>query len=265
MPIIFEYTWMALLGLGVGFFSAGLGLGGGVLMMPAFITFMPEMGVYTAKGTSLFIILLVAITSFFRVRRLQQQRPHYSATLLLSAGAIAGGYVGAVISTRTSERTILLLFVAFVAFMMWQLTVGEPKATLKKAPLHKNSLLLLIGIAAGAIGSATGTGGGSILAPLILVTGLLPHTQMVYSATQVMIATSLAAAPAHLLAPQVYHGHYTIGHVSLGVVPVIFICAQVGVVLGARVNSGMPARRRRLLLAVVLAVVGLRMLAQLAF
>ena len=263
MSILFEYIWMALLGLGVGLFSAGLGLGGGVIMMPAFITFIPDMDIHTAKGTSLFIILLVALASFSRVRQLQRIRPHYSAALLLSAGAVVGGYLGAVVTTRVSERTILLLFIAFVLFMMWRLMVGEPKRVLKRATLHRNSLLLLIGVAAGVTGSATGTGGGSVLAPLLLVTGLLPHTQMVYSAIQVMIATSLAAAPAHFMAPQIYHDHYTIGHVCLGIVPVIFICAQAGVVLGARLNRDMPAARRRFWLALVLAAAGLRMIAQL--
>ncbi len=263
MLIVLHIVWMALLGLGVGFFSAGLGLGGGVIMMPAFITFLPGMDVHTAKGTSLFIILLVAATGFPRVRRLQRQRPHYSAALLLAAGALAGGYIGAVVTTRVSGNTILLLFLAFVAFMMWQLMAGEPKSVMKRPVQHRRAMLLLIGVAAGATGSATGTGGGSVLAPMILITGLLPHTQMVYSANQVMIATSLAAAPAHFLADQVYFEHYTIGHVCLGIIPVIFIFAQIGIFFGAWANRHMRAEWRRRLLALVLALVGLRMLLEL--
>ncbi len=263
MSLLFEIMWMALLGLGVGVCSAGLGLGGGVLMMPVFITFIPSMDVHTAKGTSLFIILLVALTAFPRIWRAQQHHPHISVALSLSAGAVLGGYVSAYVTTRVSEDVILILFLLFVAFMMWRLVYGEPQPVIKRPVVHRNMLLFVIGLVAGAAGSATGTGGCSVFVPLILLTGLLPHTQTVYSANQVMIATSLAAAPAHFMAEQVYQGHFTIGHISLGIVPVIFIAAQVGIHFGVRINQRLHARRRRTVLAVMLAVVGLRMLLEL--
>lgn len=262
MILLFQILWMALLGMGVGIFSAGLGLGGGVLMVPAFITFLSGMDMHTAKGTSLFIILLVAMTGFFRVRRLQEHRPHITSSLVVIAGALVGGYTGAAITARMSEEALLALFLLFIVFLMLRLVVGEAQSFVKRRLTHRNGLLFCVGLAAGSVGSATGTGGGSVLAPLILLTGLLPHTQLVYTANQVMIATSLAAAPTHFFAPQTYEVHFTVGQVCLGVIPVIFLGAQVGVIIGARLNQTMRAARRRMLLAWVLALVALRVLIQ---
>lgn len=258
MILLLQIIGLALLGLGVGVFSTGLGLGGGVLMVPAFITFVPAMDMHTAKGTSLFIILLVALTGFPRVRRMQEHRPHFSSSLSVAAGALLGGYLGAVITSQMSEKGVLTLFLLFVVFLMIRLVVGEPQPFGTRKLNHRNALLFGIGIAAGAAGSATGTGGGSLLAPLILLTGLLPHTQLVYTANQVMIATSLAAAPAHFLAAQSHHDYFTIGQVCLEIVPVVVLSAQIGIVIGARLNHSLRANRRRLLLAWVLSFVALR-------
>jgi len=260
MIILLNIAGLAFLGLLVGIFSTGLGLGGGVLMVPAFITFLPEMDMHTAKGTSLFIILLVALTGFPRVRRMQKERPRLSTSLFIAIGALAGGYVGAAATAYMPEKALLAIFMLFVFFLMLRLVSGEPVPSVKPTLRHRNSMLFLIGTAAGAAGSATGTGGGSLLAPMILLTGLLPHTQLVYTANQVMIATSLAAAPAHFLAQQSYHNYFTIGQICLEVVPIIVLFAQIGIFIGARINKTIKENNRRRLLAVVLAMVALRML-----
>ena len=258
MTTILLYTGLAALGVLVGLFSTGLGLGGGVLMMPFFISIVPHMDVHTAKGTSLFIILLVALSGLPRIRRLQAQKPSLRPAALITFGALVGGYIGAAITVRLPETVILLLFLAFVLFLMLRLMLESPKPLPTRTPVHRDMLLFCSGLLAGGVGSATGTGGGAVLAPLVLLTGLLPHTQLVYVANQVMIATSLAAAPAHFMAERYYTHHVTVGHISLGLVPVILIFAQIGLVLGARLNRRLRAHQRRRLLACVLLLVALR-------
>lgn len=260
--IFLQITGLLLLGLGVGVFSTGLGLGGGVLMVPAFITFMPGMNLHTAKGTSLFIILLVAVTGFYHLRKTQKVRPRLRTAVVLICGAVAGGYAGAAISTRMSETAILTLFLLFLAFLMFRLVWKKPVEPVHRPLIHKNIILCLIGVVAGITGSATGTGGGAVLTPLALLSGLLPHTQLVYVANQVIIATSLAAMPAHFTAETLCERYWTVGHVALGLVPVVFIGAQAGIILGVKLNLYLNARQRRLILALVLALVMVRMLAQ---
>ena len=258
-----QIVGLVLLGLGVGIFSTGLGLGGGVLMVPAFITFVSGMDLHTAKGTSLVLILLVALSGFVHLRRMQPVRPALGTALWLTGGALAGGYIGAAVSTRVSEKVVLLFFLVFLGSLILQLIWTKPIAQTQHQVVHKNAVLFLIGLLAGITGSATGTGGGTVLAPLILLTGVLPHTQMVYVSNQVIIATSLAAAPPHFMAESTYAGFQTVGHVALGLVPVLFLAAQAGVYLGAKMNLTLQAHQRRRILAIVLALVTARMLLRL--
>lgn len=260
--LLLQGILLALLGLGVGIFSTGLGLGGGVLMVPAFITFVPGMDVHTAKGTSLFIILLVALSGFPRLRRAQKERPALYTAACLACGALAGGYAGAVLSTRAPDTVVLWFFLLFLSLLIVRLVRGDQVTPIQRPILHAGMVLFLIGAAAGFTGSATGTGGGAVMAPLVLLGGLLPHSQIVHVANQVIIATSLAAAPEHFLAEPVTRQYWTVGHIALGLVPVVFIAAQIGVVLGVKMNAAMTSRQRRLALALVLAVVTARMVAQ---
>ncbi len=262
MLFMLQSVGFMVLALGVGFLSSGLGLGGGVLMVPAFAAFVSGMDIHTAKGTSLFIILLVALTSFPRVRLLQQARPPWRYMLLLTVGALAGGYFGASVTTRMSETTVLILYLIFIVVLLG-LLLTQPALAPKREVKHRNALLAGTGALAGAVGSATGTGGGAVMTPVALSLNLLPHTQLVYVANQVMIATSLAAAPAHFFAEQSFHRFWTVGHVCLGLAPLMLLFAQVGVVFGARMNRVLRARHRRLLLSAVLCLVFLRMLLRL--
>lgn len=263
MEILAQLAGLTALGLAVGVFITGLGLGGGVLMVPAFITFVPGMDLHTAKGTSLFVILLVALSGFPRLYRAQLERPSLRTAAWLVGGAVAGGYTGAAVSTRIPEKAVLIFFLLFLGFLAIRLLWKNTPAPVHHPARHGNLTLFLIGTAAGTVGSATGTGGGAVLAPLVLLSGLLPHTQMVYVSNQVIIATSLAAAPAHLMAETQFHRYWAVGHVALGLVPVLFVAAQAGVILGVRLNSRLKAHQRRLLLALTLALVAARMLAQL--
>ena len=65
--LLLSVARMMLIGSGVGLISAALGWGGGILMVPAFLEFVPGMDPHTAKGTSLFIIVFVSTTNVWRL------------------------------------------------------------------------------------------------------------------------------------------------------------------------------------------------------
>lgn len=228
-------------------------------MVPAFISLIPDMDIHTAKGTSLFIILMVALTGFPRVWRSQVHRPSLRPVLFITLGALTGGYAGAAVTVNLSETTILILFISLIGFFLVRLVTDTSIPHHKRPRKYQDGQLFGVGLLAGGIGSATGTGGGSVLAPLVLLTGLLPHTQLVYVANQEMIATSLAAAPAHLLAEQSFHRFFTVGHICLGIAPIVVVFSQIGIVIGVRLNQRLRAHQRRLLLACVLLLVAIRM------
>lgn len=90
-----ELTWMILLvGLVVGLASGVVGIGGGILFVPALIWLL-GMDQHKAQGTSLGALLLpVGLFAFLEYYRKGNADVRVAA--LLAAGFLVGGYFGAV-------------------------------------------------------------------------------------------------------------------------------------------------------------------------
>jgi hypothetical protein len=88
-------TWTLLLvGLVVGMVSGVVGIGGGVLFVPALV-WLAGMSQHKAQGTSLGALLApVGIFAFFEYYR--KGNADLRVALLLAAGFLVGGYFGAV-------------------------------------------------------------------------------------------------------------------------------------------------------------------------
>ena len=88
-------TWMLLLvGLVVGIISGVVGIGGGILFVPALVWLL-GMSQHKAQGTSLGALLApVGILAFMEYYR--RGNADLRVALLLAAGFVVGGYFGAV-------------------------------------------------------------------------------------------------------------------------------------------------------------------------
>lgn len=101
-----------LCGLGVGFFSAFLGVGGAPVMVP-FLVFVAGLSQHTAEGTTLAVIIPTAL-----VGALAHHRRGYvslRAAALLGAGGAAGAIAGAQLALRIDAA---LLRDAFGIFLL---------------------------------------------------------------------------------------------------------------------------------------------------
>jgi uncharacterized membrane protein YfcA len=87
-------TWMMLLiGLLVGMLSGVVGIGGGILFVPALV-WLAGMSQHKAQGTSLGALLLpVGLFAFLEYYR--KGNADLSVALLLGIGFLVGGYIGA--------------------------------------------------------------------------------------------------------------------------------------------------------------------------
>jgi len=114
-------TWiMLLVGLVVGIVSGVVGIGGGILFVPALI-WLVGMDQHKAQGTSLGALLLpVGIFAFLEYYRKGNADLHVA--LLLAAGFLIGGYFGAVGAQHIPElwlRRIFALTLFAVGGHMW--------------------------------------------------------------------------------------------------------------------------------------------------
>jgi uncharacterized protein len=101
----------ALLGLAAGVLSALMGVGGGVIMVPAFVLLF-GLSQHTAEGTSLLVIVPTALMGAYRHARNGYTR--WRTGLLIGVGGAAGGLLGAQIALALPAQTLQQLFAGFL-------------------------------------------------------------------------------------------------------------------------------------------------------
>lgn len=102
-------TWMILLvGLFVGVLSGVVGIGGGVLFVPALIWLL-GMDQHKAQGTSL-AALLAPVGIFAFLEYYHDGNADLRVGLLLAAGFLVGGYFGAVAAQHIPEVWLRRIF-----------------------------------------------------------------------------------------------------------------------------------------------------------
>lgn len=108
----------AILGFVGGAVGGLLGVGGGVIFVPALTLFLDQ-GQLTAESTSLAAIVPVAIAGVMRQRQYGNVRPRDG--IVIGLLSIPGVAVGVVVSNAVSQRALELSFAALLVVVAVQL------------------------------------------------------------------------------------------------------------------------------------------------
>jgi len=115
-----------LLGLVGGVLVGLLGIGGGVVLVPALV-YLLHMDQHTAQGTSLFVLLppigLGALREYWK-----QNQVDLKAGILCALGMLVGAYAGSLIALPMPSRNLKGLFGCFlmlVSLLLWKRTQFE--------------------------------------------------------------------------------------------------------------------------------------------
>jgi uncharacterized protein len=118
-----------LLGLGVGLLVGLLGIGGGVVLVPAMV-YLLRMDQHLAQGTSLFILLppigLGALREYWK-----QGQVDLRAGILCALGMLFGAYGGSLVALPLASRHLKGMFGCFLvlsAVLLWRKAQVEDKA-----------------------------------------------------------------------------------------------------------------------------------------
>ena len=111
-----------LIGLAAGLASGYVGVGGGFLMVPLFIT-VYQCSMHEASGTSLVAVMILAIPGI--VQQGLYGNIDYLVGICIAIGSIPGGVVGARLSKRVPERQLRLIFGCFLLVAAVLLVVNE--------------------------------------------------------------------------------------------------------------------------------------------
>ncbi|EQD24373.1 MAG: hypothetical protein D084_Lepto4C00456G0001, partial [Leptospirillum sp. Group IV 'UBA BS'] len=225
------------LGLGLlsGFLSGLLGIGGGVVLLPALLFLLPlvaghgvtpfeatEISMIQVTFAALMGILVHRPTTHVPVRRI----------VLWAFSALVGGAVGGLLSYRFSGRVILLLFLAEICLALLLLFFRPEER--RAGEVHPGSplecpVMSAIGLTSGILG----VGGGFLFYPVLTLFFRYPSFVAVGSSLAVMFPMAAAASIFKILAS---------GTLAPPTVPIV-LGALPGSVLGARFTKRLGAVR----------------------
>ena len=124
MRMIIVYV---VIGLLVGSVSGAMGIGGGVLLVPA-LMWLCRFEPAKAAGTSL-AILIPPIGLPAAMKAYSEKRVDLEAALWIAGAFTVGAYLGASFVSRIPEFTLRLMFGSLMIYVGIRFLVGEPSET----------------------------------------------------------------------------------------------------------------------------------------
>lgn len=117
------------IGLGAGMLSGFVGIGGGVVIVPALV-FLLGLSQHEAQGTSLFVLVMpvvfLALTNYWKTGNV-----NWKYGLIIALAFVIGGYFGSKLSLKLSPQIVKLTFGLLMAYVSFQLifsSIQEIKA-----------------------------------------------------------------------------------------------------------------------------------------
>jgi uncharacterized membrane protein YfcA len=121
------------IGVATGVLAGLLGVGGGVVMIPAMMVMLGLPNVI-AKGTSLAVIIPTAITGTLRNR--SASNVDIRAAVIVGVGGILSAVAGGWISARLSDSLSNALFATLLVVVAGRLVIQESRRRWSKAPIQ---------------------------------------------------------------------------------------------------------------------------------
>ncbi|REK12782.1 MAG: sulfite exporter TauE/SafE family protein [Actinobacteria bacterium] len=175
-PAVTGSTWWKLVFVGVaaGVLGGGLGLGGGIIMVP--LLMYVGFDRHAAHATSLAAIVLIALSgslSFGLSGELD-----LAVGLTIGVGGVVGSVIGATFMNRMSARslTVVFAFVLIVAGARMVLGGNPEPGSIDLVFILETVIALGIGMVAGLFAGLAGIGGGVVNVPAsVFFLGLAQH------------------------------------------------------------------------------------------
>jgi uncharacterized membrane protein YfcA len=247
-----------LLGVVAGILVGLLGIGGGIVMVPAMV-YLLHMDQHLAQGTSLFVLLppigLGALRQYWKAGNVDLR-----AGILCALGMILGAYIGGKIAVPMPTQRLKGLFGGFLmlsAVLLWMKAkptqpAASPDRSEGRRSVNRQMLVdggvLLAGVAGGIASGMFGIGGGVILIPILgLLLGFSQHRAQGTSLVALIPPTGLLAVIAYARAD------YLSWKTGLLLIPGVFL----GGIAGGNLAKRIPAARMRRIFASLMFLLGI--------
>jgi len=107
-----DIVLLIIIGLFAGFVGGALGLGGGIIIVPALV-FIMGFTQHQAQGTSL-AVLLLPVGIFAVIHYAKNNYIDYKYAAILIIASVLGSYLGSIVSTHIPAKTLKTIFGVFM-------------------------------------------------------------------------------------------------------------------------------------------------------
>jgi hypothetical protein len=111
------------IGLAAGILSGLVGVGGGIIIVPALVYFM-SMSQHQAQGTSLAVLLLpvgiFAVYNYYKAGYVDLQM-----TLIIASTFLVGGFIGSKIAITVDQNMVKKIFGIFLLLVAFKMILGK--------------------------------------------------------------------------------------------------------------------------------------------
>jgi uncharacterized membrane protein YfcA len=258
--------WLAYLaiGLAVGFLAGLLGIGGGALMVPMLVA------VFTAKGfpnehlmhlsvaTSLATIVFTSVSSVRAHQRFNAVE--WPIVRAMAPGIVVGAFGGALVAGLLPTRPLMAAFALFLFYTATQMLIDVKPRPGRSLP--KPAGLFAAGGVIGGLSSVLAVGGAFLSVPFLSWCNV-PIKRAIGTTAANGFPIALAGSVGYIVQGLRIEGLPTgsLGYVYLPALGFIVVTSVLAAPLGARVMHRAPIRPVRIGFALLLYLVGGRLLA----
>ncbi len=262
MSVLAWLSWMAL-GSVAGLLAGLFGVGGGLIIVPVLAMLFGAQGLDTAiimhlaLGTSLATIVVTSISSM---------RAHHKHGAIdwqvfrrIVPGIVTGSWLGAMLADHLETSFLRMFFGGFECLVALQMGLGLKVSAHRGLPGVVG--MSVAGVVIGAVSAIVGIGGGTLSVPFLGWCGVAIHRAVGTSAA-IGLPIALAGAAGYMASGSdtgvlpVWSSGYVYWPAFLGIVATSMVFAP----LGARLAHTLPTSVLKKLFALLLAVLGARML-----
>lgn len=228
-----------------GVLTGLLGVGGGLVIVPLFLSVLPLFGVKFSLAevigiSATCVFINSAVTTFYR--RKEQFLP-FKTIAPLAMFVILGTILGAYFSDFAPKWIILGIYVA-ISLLSLYLINGEIYVDLKEKKI--DFLLYIIFAFIGAISSSIGIGGAVLFATALKC--------FMGKDTKILLPTITMLVLIHAFFA--FSSKFALGHVTLSIIPIAFVASLLGSKIGVIISKKLSGKMINRLMSVVL-VLGL--------
>lgn len=238
-----------LFGVVGGMLSGLVGVGGGIIFVPALV-YAAGWDIKEAVAASLIIIVFSSLSGTIRNQR-SQDPADWKWTLYFSLTVAPSSLIGVAVSRFSPEALVETIFALLLLALAYPTARGrgDLEEGAQKIPTWT---VFVAGIFVGTLSGLVGVGGGVVMVPLMVLGLGLTAKRAVSTSLAVIMFTGFVGAV----------GYIATGFDRIAEVPPIIVGSIVGAWLGVKVRDPLPEKAISAVFGVFMVVVAVRTLAE---